>query len=106
MDTDWTAGRVKSEVLNVRIYPPSPATSRTLQTDHGAVRWALEDQTLFIDADRHLAPSGRNTEHLVRSILRSAGLASRYSVYRLEREPSLSSEEPLSRPTAAVALGV
>jgi len=55
-------------------------------TPHGAVRWSLENETLYIDADRGPAAGTRGTEEVIRSVMKASGLAKRFSIFRMQDE--------------------
>jgi hypothetical protein len=86
MDIEWAASGTTSGILNVRLYPPSPASSQTVVTQSGPIRWSLQNDTLFIDADRGLPASARATEEVVRTVMKASGLAKRFSIFRMQAE--------------------
>ncbi|MFW5689288.1 MAG: hypothetical protein ACOC1U_06940 [Spirochaetota bacterium] len=74
-----------SAVLTVRFAAPVPARCRTLETRSGTIRWALLDDTLIVQPEREIAVSDRaHVEHLVRTVMRSSGLARRYHVFTMD----------------------
>ncbi|MFP4377038.1 MAG: hypothetical protein ACLFP4_08345 [Spirochaetales bacterium] len=94
MDIEWAASGATSGVLKVRVSPPSPALCHTVVTPDGPIRWSLQNDTLFVDADRGLPANARGTEEAVRYVMKSSGLAKRFSIFRVMAEAAESAQTP------------
>ncbi len=81
----YTSDRVLSVSLSTEIH----ATSKRLETKSGLVRWALLEGTLLIQPEHALDCADTPLiEHIVRTVMKSSGLARRYQIFSL-RETDL-----------------
>jgi len=77
-------GEPRTAILRVRLSAPTPASSSTIETKSGAVRWGLLDDTLLIQPERkEVLGDSAHVEHLVRTVMRRSGLARRYHVFAM-----------------------
>ncbi|MFW5744560.1 MAG: hypothetical protein ACOC2D_14885 [Spirochaetota bacterium] len=77
-------GEPRAAILQVRLSPPTPAGSSTIETKSGAVRWGLLEDTLHIQPERKgVLGDSAHVERLVRTVMRRSGLARRYHVFAM-----------------------
>jgi hypothetical protein len=77
----------RTGILKVRVSPPTPATSSSVETKSGRVRWALLEGTLLIQPEQEaVLDDPAQIEHLVRTVMQRCGLARRYHVFAIGAE--------------------
>lgn len=80
--------REQDHVLGVRFAAPLPDESTSIRTRSGVIRWAYLDGTLIIQPETPISVDDRPlVEHLVRTVMKHSGLAKRFHVFVVRREP-------------------